>query len=184
MGDRFTTVIGISDLDVKDAGELIDDLRNTSKGVVSIQGVCADAVYGIDHILQALKITIESEKRKITLVDRLEMDLLLRISCTDQITVALRDTGLRNQAPGCFILFSKGKKELVKVTRRISDMHLEVDDVVLKPSNRKKELICRRLGIQLNIFLSNDVDFTSFLSERAALLTKSRCPSVAFLLVN
>src|SRR5207244_8113107 len=76
VGDRFTTVIGISDLDVKDAGELIDDLRNTSKGVVSIQGVCADAVYGIDHILQALKITIESEKRKITLVDRLEMDLL------------------------------------------------------------------------------------------------------------
>ncbi len=149
MGDRFTTVIGISDLDVKDAGELIDDLRNTSKGVVSIQGVCADAVYG-----------------------RLEMDLLLRISCTDQITVALRDIGLRNQAPGCFILFSKGKKELLKVTRRICDMHLEVDDVVLKPSNRKKELICRRLGIQLNIFLSNDVDFTSFLSERAALLTK------------
>ena len=171
MGDRFTTVIAISDLDVKEAGELIDDLRNTSKGVVSIQGVCADAVYGIDHILQALKITIESEKRKITLVDRLEMDLLLRISCTDQITVALRDIGLRNQAPGCYILFSKEKKDLLKITRRIFDMHLGLDDFVLKPSNRKKELICRRLGIQLNKFLSNDVDFTSFLSERAALLT-------------
>jgi tRNA threonylcarbamoyladenosine modification (KEOPS) complex Cgi121 subunit len=170
VGDRYTTVIGISDLDVRDAGELIDDLRNTSKGVVSIQGVCADAVYGIDHILQALKITIESERRKITLVGRLEMDLLLRISCTDQITVALRDIGLRNHAPGCFILFSKRKKELLKVTRHICDMHLQVDDVV-KPSNRKKELICRRLGIQLNKFLSNDVDFTSFLSERAALLT-------------
>ena len=172
MGDRFTTVIGVSVLDVKDAGELIDDLRNISKGVVSIQGVRADAVYGIDHILQALKISIESEKRKITLVGRLEMDLLLRISCTDQIIVALRDIGLRNQAPGCFILFSKAKKELLKITRLICNMHLEVDDFVLKPSNRKKEFICRRLGIQLNKFLSNDVDFTSFLSERAALLTK------------
>jgi tRNA threonylcarbamoyladenosine modification (KEOPS) complex Cgi121 subunit len=166
------TVIGVSVLDVTDAGELIDDLRNTSKAVVSIQGVCADAVYGIDHILQALKISIESEKRKITLVGRLEMDLLLRISCTDQITVALRDIGLRNQAPGCFILFSKGKKELLKITRRICNMHLVIDDSVLKPSNRKKELICRRLGLQLNKFLSNDVNFTSFLSERAALLTK------------
>jgi tRNA threonylcarbamoyladenosine modification (KEOPS) complex Cgi121 subunit len=172
VGDRFTTVIGVSVLDVKDPGELIDDLRNISKGEVSIQGVRADAVYGIDHILKALKISVESEKRKITLVGRLEMDLLLRISCTDQITVALKDVGLRKQAPGCFILFSKGKKELLKITRRICNMHLDVTDFVLEPSNRKKELICRRLGLQMNKFLSNDVDFASFLSERAALLTK------------
>lgn len=172
MGDRFISIIGVSVFDVNDAGGLIDNLRDTSKGVVSIQGVRADAVYGIDHIIQALKISIESEKRKITLVARLEMDLLLRIACTDQITLALRDIGLRNQAPGCFILFSKGKKELLKITRLICNMHLEVDDFVLKPSNRKKKLICRRLGIHLNKFLSDDVEFTSFLSERAALLTK------------
>jgi len=172
VGDRFTKVIGISDLDVKDTGELIDDLRKSSKGVVSIQGVCADAVYGIDHILQALQITVESEKRKITLVGRLEMDLLLRISCTDQITMALRDVGLRNHAHGCLILFSKGRKELLKISRRICDMRLDQDDSVLEPSKTKKELICKRLGIEFNEQLSNDVDFLSFLSERAALLTK------------
>ena len=95
MGNIFTTVIGVSDLDVKDVGEFIDDLRKTSNGGVSIQAVCADAVYGLEHILQALKITIESEKRKITLVGRPEMDLLLRISCTDQISRALMDIGLK-----------------------------------------------------------------------------------------
>jgi tRNA threonylcarbamoyladenosine modification (KEOPS) complex Cgi121 subunit len=105
VGNIFTTVIGVSDLDVKDVGEFIDDLRETSNGGVSIQAVCADAVYGLEHILQALKITLESEKRKIRLVDRPEMDLLLRISCTDQISRALKDIGLRNQAPGCFILY-------------------------------------------------------------------------------
>ena len=110
MGNIFTTVIGVSDLDVKDVGEYIDDLRKTLNGGVSMQAVWAGAVYGIEHILQALKITIESEKRKITLVSRPEMDLLLRISCTDQISIALRDIGLRNQAPGCFILFSKEKR--------------------------------------------------------------------------
>ena len=172
MGNIFTTVIGVSDLDVKDVGEFIDDLRESSNGGVSIQAVCADAVYGLEHILQALKITIESEKRKITLVDRPEMDLLLRISCTDQISRALKDIGLRNQASGCFILFSKEKKKLIKVTRRICNTNLKIDDSVLKPNKRKKELICRRLGVQLNKFLSNDDAFTSYLSEKAALLTK------------
>ncbi|MGC1932289.1 MAG: KEOPS complex subunit Cgi121 [Candidatus Nitrosopolaris sp.] len=171
MGNIFTTVIGVSDLD-KDAGGLIEDLRKTSKGAVSIQAVCADAVYGIDHILQALKITIESENRKITLASRLEMDLLLRISCTDQISIALKQIGLRNQAPGCFILFSKDKTKLLKVTRRICNMHLKIDDCVLKPNKTKKELICKRLRVQLNKFLSDEVAFTNFLSERAALLTK------------
>jgi len=172
VGNIFTTGGGVSDLDVNDVGEFIDDLRKTSNGGVSIQGVRADAVYGIEHILQALKITIESEKRKITLVGRPEMDLLLRISCTDQISRALMDIGLRNQAPGCFILFSKKKKKLIKVTRRICNMHLKIDDSVLKPNKTKKELICRRLGVQLNKFLSNDDAFTSYLSEKAALLTK------------
>lgn len=172
MGNIFTAVMGVSDLDLKDVGEFIDDLRKTSNGGVSIQAVWAGAVYGIEHILQALKITIESEKRKITLVSRPEMDLLLRISCTDQISIALRDIGLRNQAPGCFILFSKEKKKLIKATRRICNTHLKIDDSVLKPSNTKKELICMRLGVQLNKFLSNDDAFTSYLSERAALLTK------------
>lgn len=51
-------------------------------------------------------------------------------------------------------------------------MHLKIDDCVLEPNKTKKELICKRLGIQLNEFLSDEVAFTSFLSERAALLTK------------
>jgi tRNA threonylcarbamoyladenosine modification (KEOPS) complex Cgi121 subunit len=157
---------------VKDVGKFIDDLRKSSNEGVSIQAVSADAVYGLEHILQALKITIESEKRKITLVDSPEMDLLLRISCTDQISRALRDIGLRNQAPGCFILFSKEKMKLIKVSRRICNTQLKIDDSVLEPNKRKKEHICRRLGIHLNEFLSNDDAFTSYLSEKAALLTK------------
>ncbi|HET7149104.1 MAG TPA: KEOPS complex subunit Cgi121 [Candidatus Nitrosopolaris sp.] len=157
---------------MKDIGEFIDDLRKTLNGGVSVQAVCADAVYGIEHIRKVLRITIESEKRKITLAVRPEMDLLLRIACTDQISIALRNIGLRNQGPGCFILLSKEKKELIKVTRHICKTKLKIDDSVLRPSTAKKELISRRLGVQLNKFLSNDDAFTSYLSEKAALLTK------------
>lgn len=172
VGNVFAIVIGVSNLDVKDTYLLLEDLRKSERGVVWIQAVCADAVYGIDHILEALKITIESKNRNITLANRLEIDLLLRISCTDQISVALRQMGLRNDAPGCFIFFSKDKIKLLKVTRGICNMHLNIDDCILKPNKTKKELICERLGIRLNNFLSRDVAFTNFLSEKAALLTK------------
>ena len=114
MGNIFTTVIGVSDLDVKDVGEFIDDLRETSNGGVSIQAVCADAVYGLEHILQALKITIESEKRKITLVDRPEMDLLLRISCTDQISRVFEGHRLKESRTRLLYSFLKRKKEVDK----------------------------------------------------------------------
>lgn len=172
VGNIFTTVIGVSDLDKEYACGFIDGIRKTSKGTLHIQAVLADAAYGIDHILQALKISVESQSRKILLASTLEMDLLLRISCTNQISIALRQIGLRNHASGCFIIFSKNKKKLVTISRLLCKMDFKIDDHVLEPSKAKKELICNRLQVQLNEFLSDEVVFTSFLSERAALLTK------------
>jgi len=172
VGNIFTTVIGVSDLDKEYACGFIEDIRKTSKGAFSIQAVSADAAYGIDHILQALKISIESQSRKILLASSLEMDLLLRISCTNQILIALSQIGLRNQASGCLIVFSKNKKKLLRIARHICKMHFKIDDRVLEPSKAKKELICKRLGVQLNEFLSDELVFTNFLAERAALLTK------------
>jgi hypothetical protein len=53
VGNIFTTVIGVSDLDKEYACGFIQDIRKTSEGAFSIQAVSADAAYGIDHILQA-----------------------------------------------------------------------------------------------------------------------------------
>jgi tRNA threonylcarbamoyladenosine modification (KEOPS) complex Cgi121 subunit len=172
VGNTFTTVIGVSALDKEYAIGIIEGIRKTSGGAISIQAVSADAAYGIDHILQALKISIESQSRKILLASTLEMDLLLRISCTNQILIALRQIGLKNQASGCFIVFSKNKKKLLEIARLLDKMDFKIDDHVLEPSKAKKELICKRLGVQLNEFLLDQVVFTSFLAERAALLTK------------
>ena len=172
VGNIFATVIGVSDLNKEYACGFIEDIRKTSKGAFSIQAVSADAAYGTDHILQALKISIESQNRKILLASTLEMDLLLRICCTNQIFIALRQIGLRNQASGCFIVFSRNKKKLLEIARHICKMHFKIDDHVLEPTKAKKELICKRLGVELNDFLSDDVVFTNFLSEKAALLTK------------
>jgi tRNA threonylcarbamoyladenosine modification (KEOPS) complex Cgi121 subunit len=169
VGNIFTTVIGVSDLNKEYACEFLEDIRKTSKGSFSIQAVSADAAYGTNHIIQALKISIESQSRKILLASTLEMDLLLRIACTNQIFIALRQVGLRNQASGCFIVLSKNKKKLLEIAR-LCKMNFKIDDHVLEPSKAKKELICERLGVEVNDFLSDEGVFTNFLSERAALL--------------
>src|SRR5215831_5032820 len=115
VGNVYTTVIGVSDLDKEYACRFIEDIRRTSEGAFFIQAVSADAAYGIDHILQALKISIESRNRKMLLASKLEMDLLLRISCTNQILIALSQIGIKNQASSYFIVFSKNKKKLLKI---------------------------------------------------------------------
>jgi len=172
LGDNFAMVIGVSKFDVDKELELIKELHAASNGVVSIQAVRADAVFGIAHILEVLKISLEAEKRNIKLVSRTEMDLLLRVSCTNQLSKALIDTGLSNQTPGCFILFSKDRTKLMKVAEHICSLDVKVDNSVLKPTKRKQELICKYLGIRLNKNLLPYQSFTSFLSERASLLNK------------
>lgn len=172
LGDSFVMVIGVSKFDVEKEWGLIKELHAELDGVVSIQAVRADAVFGIDHILEVLKISLEAEKRNIKLASRTEMDLLLRVSCTSQLSKALRDTGLTNQIPGCFILFSKDKTKLMKVAERVCSLDVVVDNSVLKPTKRKQALICMYLGIRLNKNLLPFKSFTTFLSERAALLIR------------
>lgn len=172
LGDNFAMVIGVSKFYVEKEWELIKALHAASNGVVSIQAVRSDAVFGIDHIFRVLKITLEAEKRNIKLVSRTEMDLLLRVSCTNQLSKALTDTGLTNKTPGCFILFSKDRAKLLKVAEHFYSLDVKVDNSVLKPTKRKKELICKHLGIRLNKNICPDSYFVSFLSERAALLIK------------
>jgi hypothetical protein len=172
LGNNIVMVIGVSKFNVEKQWESIKELQTASNGIVSIQAVRADAVFGIDHILKVIRISLEAERRNIKLVSRTEMDLLLRISCTNQLSKALIDTGLTNQTPGCFILLSKNRKKLLNAAERICSLDLKVDNSVLKSTKRKKQLICKHLGIRLNNDLSTDSSFTNYLSERAALLVK------------
>ncbi|HKR57952.1 MAG TPA: KEOPS complex subunit Cgi121, partial [Candidatus Nitrosopolaris sp.] len=160
LGDNFVMVIGVSKFDVAKEWELVKELHAASNGAVSIQAVRADAVFGIDHILEVLKISLEAEKRNIKLVSRTEMDLLLRVSCTNQLSKALIDAGLTNRTPGCFILFSRDRTMLMKVAEHICGLDVKVDNSALKPTKRKQELICKYLGVRLNKNLSPYPSFT------------------------
>ena len=113
LGDTFISIIGIQAIKAKDTGKVIDDLRRVSNKV-SLQTIDANIVYGIEYLIEVLKITLESERRKIMIANRPETDLLLRLSYTNQISLALKYAGLKNNSCGCFVIFSKDKSQLLK----------------------------------------------------------------------
>jgi tRNA threonylcarbamoyladenosine modification (KEOPS) complex Cgi121 subunit len=169
LNDTFISIIGTQAIKAKDTGKVIDDLRRVSNKV-SLQAIDANIVYGIEYLIEVLKITLESERRKIMIANRPETDLLLRLSYTDQISLALKYAGLKNNSCGCFVIFSKDKSQLLKLRNSI-EILFEVNNVVLRPSKTKREMISYRIGLISNVIF-NDSTFTRYLFERASLITR------------
>ena len=72
INSTHASIIGVRRIG-GDAGKLIDRLRGEHKGV-SIQAVNADAVYGADHLLAILRMTLEAEKRNVMIANKREIE--------------------------------------------------------------------------------------------------------------
>ena len=170
IGDTFYSIVGVQKIKVKNIGEFLEDLRNVLRGV-SIQALDANIVYGIEHIHEVLKITLEAINRKITFANKAEIDLLLRLSYTNQISMAVKYGGLKNGSPGCFIFFSKDKTKVAKAKSYIENMFSDKDNTIINASTIKRKMISEQIGISSNK-LFDDQTFIRYLIERACLIMK------------
>ena len=172
LDTTFVSIIGAKKVVTKDTGIVIDDLRRISNKV-SVQAIDASIIYGIEHLIEILKITLESKRRKIMVAKNPETDLLLRLSYTNQISVALKYGGMKNNANCCFVIFAKDKNKLLKVNCYINKL-FKIDDSVLRPNIRKKEIILRKIGLtsSLLLFENDDFAFIRFISERSSLIAR------------
>lgn len=134
-----------------------------------IQAVNASAVYGREHALGALDIALEAIERNVMIANRPEAEVLLRLACTDQISEAIRRARLKEEAPGCFIAFSKDAKALEKFGEQLS-RGFALDDAVIEPGAQKKRAVARMIGVLPKKM--GDDEFLGFLLERAAILVK------------
>jgi tRNA threonylcarbamoyladenosine modification (KEOPS) complex Cgi121 subunit len=172
LGTTFVSIIGAKAIEAKDPGAVIDNLRCISDGV-SVQAIDANIIYSIEHLLEVLKVTLESKKRRIMIAKNPETDLLLRLCYTNQISLALKSGAMKNDANCCFVVFTKDKRELLKVNDHINKL-FKVDDSVLRPSEEKRMRIARKIGIRYSPMLSDGDDdsiFIRFISERSCLIT-------------
>lgn len=166
INNIHASIIGVRRIE-GDAGKLIDRLRAEHKGV-SIQAVNAEAVYGTDHLLGIIRMTLEAEKRKIMLANKREIELLLRLACTHQISDAMMRAGLKKNAAGCFVALSQDGEELRRFSQKIKS-EFEVDNWILKANKQRKAMQASVLGLKAKF---DDYKFLQYLLERAAILVK------------
>lgn len=166
MDGNHLSIIGVTKV-VEDVGSLVDRLRARHKDV-SIQSLNAEAVFGTDHLLGVLKVTLEAEKRKIMIANRRETELLLRLACTGQISDAIKRAGLKKDRAGCFIAFSTNSEALGQFVEQVMD-EFETDDSVLDSNVKKKVRLAKVLDMNLKY---RDDEFLQYLLERAAIIVK------------
>jgi tRNA threonylcarbamoyladenosine modification (KEOPS) complex Cgi121 subunit len=173
LGTTFVSIIGVKRIQAKDPGAVIDCLRRISDRV-SVQAIDANIIYGIEHLLEVLKVTLEAKKRKIMIAKNPETDLLLRLCYTNQISFALKYGAMKNDTNCCFVILAKDKKELLKVNNNINKL-FKVDNSVLTPNEEKRTMISRKIGLRNGplLFEHNDDSsiFVRFISERSCLIT-------------
>lgn len=159
-------VVGVKKLQC-DPGRLIDEMRAAHPNV-NVQATDAQVVYGEEHAIGVLYLAIEALERKVMLANRPEMELLVRIACTDQISDALKRAGLKSGRAGCFIAFSKDKPALEKFGESLAK-EFKLDNSVLSSNKSKKARLEKMLGVRPTIQAG---EFLDFLLERAAILVK------------
>lgn len=159
--------MGVRNIGTENIPKLIHNLRELSS-VVKVQGIHSHIVFGMNHLMRVIEITLELWKRGIRISRSLETDLLMRLCCTDQISKAIGLGGLKKGQPGCFILVSQDKNSILEVDTLLRGYFTCTSMSVLRPGKEKMVQLGARYG-----FRTNKMDrkfFENSLVERATLV--------------
>ncbi|MDP9015545.1 MAG: MoaD/ThiS family protein [Thermoproteota archaeon] len=164
LNGYHVSITGVQKI-IHDPGKLVDMIRSQHNNVL-IQAVDANAVYGEEHVLGVLRITLEAEKRNIMLTNRCEIELLIRLAGTDQISEAIRRAGLKKDVAACFIAFSQDNEAIRQFEQWIKS-EFSLNNSVLQPNEDKRIRLASLLGSPAKL---DSRKFLQYLLEKAAIL--------------
>ncbi len=141
----YVAIIEITHLGSENLHELITKYRAFSPDVL-VQGIDASYVFGVNHLLRVLQLTVESWKRGIKLSKIMETDILMRLCCTSQISKAIKVGGLKNDSAACFILMSENLDSILKIKKYIEGYYNEIHVSVLGIGKNKMARLCSEFG--------------------------------------
>lgn len=162
----YVKVLGLQKIESENITRLINKFRSIST-LVRVQAIDSDAIFGMNHLIRVLQITLELWNRRIRISRSLESDLLMRLCCTDQMNNSIKLGGLKKDRPACLILISQNESAILAVEATIASYCTHLCRSVLRPGNNKMEKLRMKYGIQ-----NNNTDrrrFENSLVERAAL---------------
>jgi tRNA threonylcarbamoyladenosine modification (KEOPS) complex Cgi121 subunit len=164
----FVAIICTDTLFVADIGVTIATFRKMFPEVM-IQGINPSYIFGKRHIFEVIKIILECNKRNIKLAKRLEMELLLRIVCSNQVDKAINVGGIKNNGSGCFVLLSEKKRPIIDSIKYLRKMFIKQNSFLLNATKEKMIDICERLEFPCSNF--NKKEFLKILTEKAAIVS-------------
>ena len=171
VANAHVLLAGISNLQIHDVTAFMNELRSVSKSV-AIQAVNADFIACFQHILGILQQSTEAKKRGILQSKRIEIDILLRLACTDQIDKALTDIGLKDGTNNVLVI-AVGRMNHLKMLMKYIAANYDIDDDILLPSKRRLKIISAFHDIgktELNTLVNDSNKIASILVEHASLL--------------
>lgn len=163
----FVAIIEITHLGSENLHELITKFRAFSPDVL-VQGMDASYVFGVNHVLRVLQLTVESWNRGIKLSKIMETDILMRLCRTSQISKAIKVGGLKNDSAACFILMSENLDSVLKIKQYIEGYYNEIHVSVLRIGKNKMARLRSEFGITHKKM--DKIFFENYLVEKAALV--------------
>jgi tRNA threonylcarbamoyladenosine modification (KEOPS) complex Cgi121 subunit len=163
----YVAIIEITHIGSENLHELITKFRAFSPDVL-VQGMDASYVFGVNHLLRVLQLTVESWNRGIKLSKIMETDILMRLCRTSQISKAIKVGGLKNDSAACFILMSENLDSVLKIKQYIEGYYNEIHVSVLRIGKNKMARLRSEFGITHKKM--DKIFFENYLVEKAALV--------------
>ena len=99
----------------------------------------------------------------------IEMELLLRLICSNQVDKAINIGGIGNNGSGCFILLSENKRLIIDTIRYLRKMFVRQNTSLLNATREKMVYMCKRMKFRRSNF--SNKEFLKILTEKAALVS-------------
>lgn len=164
----YVAIISTDTLHVTDIGNTIESFRKMFPDVM-IQGINPKFIFGIDHIFEVIQIVLESNNRKINIAKRLEMEVLLRLICSNQVDKAIDIGGIKNNSSACFILLSENRRlmtDSIKYLKLFGIQNLSL----LNATTDKIAYICNKMRFRRGNY--SKTEFLKILTEKAVLVSQ------------
>lgn len=164
----YVAIISTDTLHVTDIGNTIESFRKMFPDVM-IQGINPKFIFGIDHIFEVIQIVLESNNRKINIAKRLEMEVLLRLICSNQVDKAIDIGGIKNNSSACFILLSENRRLMTDSIKYLKVFGIQ-NLSLLNATTDKIAYICNKMRFRRDNY--SKTEFLKILTEKAVLVSQ------------
>ena len=165
----YLVILCTKTLNISNVGTAIKKFREIYPKVM-IQGINPNCIFGKEHIFEVMKIVLEANRREMKIAKRLEMDLLLRLICSNQVDKAIDIGGIKNNCSGCFILLSENRRLMIDSIKYLRKMFVKQNLSLLDATTDKIAYICNKMEFRRSNY--NKTEFLKILTEKAVLVSQ------------